>query len=141
MPISEQVREIVSLLSTYSRGALRDPDMLAALLQHALDQTAFAALGDLSFRGKHLVRVRETLGRQAPGSDVHETLLAEFSAALHEFRQLLADFTATGHEELSTRIDRHYLAVSEEALRHLLVLAGDLEWLKNMELDMTRDQP
>lgn len=139
MPISAQVRDIVSLLTTYSRGTLRDPDILAELLQHAQDHQAFAALGDLSFRGKHLARVRETLGRQAPGSDLHERLLAEFSTALQEFRQLLADFTADAHEELSTRIDRHYLAVSEQALQHLLTLAHDLEWLKNMELDMAQD--
>jgi len=139
LQISEQVQAIVELLTAYSTHGIADSDALAALLQHAGDERKFNELGELSFRAKHLGRVFNTAAKHAADSDLHAKLQEECSTSVQEFHQLLTSFIADASAPLKELIDSRYLAVTPEALRQLLRLAGDLEALKNWELDMTAE--
>jgi len=140
MEISPQVREIISVLTSYARQNLRDPEMLAHFLQHAADDGKHAPIADLSFTGKYLARVQSALRRQAPGSELYDKLEQEFSHAVHSFHAKVKEFAASGDEEFRGMVERHCLAVSQQSLQHLVHLAEDFAWLKNWELEMTQDQ-
>ena len=134
--ISEQVQSIVELLTAYSKQSIAASDALAALLQHAGDEKKFNELGELSFRAKHLRRVIDTAAKHSTDSELHEKLQEECSTSAREFHQMLTSFIADAAAPAKELIESRYLSVTPEALKELLVLAGDLETLKNWELDM-----
>jgi hypothetical protein len=139
MEISPQVTDIISVLSVYTRDGLRDAGMLSQCLQHAANSGRHEALGDLSFAAKYLTRVQGAIRKQTPDSELYAKLEEEFSYGVHNFHAKLTEFVADGEEDFRTLIERHYLAVSQDALRHLMELAEDFTWLKNWELEMTQD--
>lgn len=139
MEISPQVSDIISVLSVYARNGLRDAGMLSHFLQHAADHQEHEALGELSFAAKYLTRVQGAIRKQVPESELYAKLEEEFSFGVHSFHAKLTDFVSTAEEDFRSMVERHYLAVSQEALRHLMELAEDFTWLKNWELEMTQD--
>ncbi len=141
MEISSQVREIISVLSAYARNGLRDPEMLAHFLQHAAEHGKHEALGDLSFTAKYLTRVQSAIKRQTPETELYAKLEEEFSYGVHSFHAKVKDFVADADEDFRGMAERHLLAVSQDALRHLVGLAEDFAWLKNWELEMSQNAP
>lgn len=139
MDVSPQVHDIIELLSTYAGGRLHDTDGLGGFLQHAQNRGTPEAVGELAFKGKYLTRLQLTMRRQTPESELYEKLEQEFSRTVHEFHAMVSDFFADAEEEQRAMVERHYLAVSHDALRNLMQLAEDLTWLKNWELEMTQD--
>lgn len=139
MDVSPQVNDIIELLSAYAGGRLHDPDGLAGFLQHAHDRGTPEAVGELAFKGKYLARLQMTMRRQTPESELYEKLEQEFSRTVHEFHDMVTEFFADAGEKQREMVERHYLAVSHDALRRLMQLAEDLTWLKNWELEMTQD--
>jgi|GEM_PF-4246978 len=140
MQINEQVKSILSMLMQYSTRHLSDAEMLACFLQHAYDTQRQEQLGELSFRGKYLWKLNDTLGKHVPGSDLHAKLQEEFAEAAREFHILVEAFLADADSDFGETVRQRYLAVSHESFLRLLELAGDMNILKNWELDMTRDQ-
>lgn len=140
MEVSPQVQDIIELLSIYADGRLHDPDGLGGVLQHAQSRGTPDAVGELAFKGKYLTRLQLTMRRQTPESELYEKLEQEFSRTVHEFHAMVSDFFADAEEKQRGMVERHYLTVSHDALRHLMQLAEDLTWLKNWELEMTQDQ-
>lgn len=139
MIISPQVRAITDLLSTFAGGALEDRSMMERFLQHAQDQNKPDAVGDLAFQAKFLIRIQATIRQQAPDSELYAKLEQEFSAAIHEFHGRVKVFVEDAETDFREMVDRHYLAVSEHALRNLMRLAQDFNWMKNWELEMTQN--
>ncbi|MCB2206038.1 hypothetical protein KQI65_14955 [bacterium] len=133
------MKEIITVLNAYTRDGLRDGELLAAFLQHAADRGKHAELGDLSFTAKYLTRVQSAIHKQTPQSDLYAKLEEEFSYGVHSFHAKVKEFVADGEEEFRSMVDRHVLAVSQPALRNLMHLAEDFAWMKNWELEMTRD--
>ena len=70
------------------------------------------------------------------GGEHVEKLEAEFSRALHEFHSKMSLFVSDAEEEFKTMFEQHFLAVSEQALKHMIDLIHDLNWLKNWELEV-----
>jgi|GEM_PF-1218554 len=139
MDVSPQVNDIIELLSAYAGDRLHDPAGLGSFLQHAHDRGSPEAVGELAFKGKYLSRLQLTMRRQTPESELYEKLEQEFSRTVHEFHAMVSDFFADAEEERREIVQRHYLAVTHDALRRLMQLAEDLTWLKNWELEMTQD--
>jgi hypothetical protein len=138
MKISDAVQTIVEMLHGYSGQRIADAPVLSMLLQHAGDAARNEELGTLCFRAKHVSRVFGTLARQTPETELHAKLQEEFSTSIREFHTLLESFISDAPEELLTTVTTRHLAVTPDGLRQLLTLAGDLEWLKNWELDMNQ---
>lgn len=140
MDVSPQVSDIIELLSKYAGGRLHDQVMLGRILQHAADRDTPQAVGDLAFKAKFLTRLQMTLRSQTPETELYGKLEQEFSRAVHEFHAMVKEFTTDADEEFRTMVERHHLAVTQQALRHLMQLAEDLTWLKNWELEMTQPE-
>lgn len=138
MEISSQVRDIIEVLSTYAGGRLHDPVMLGRFLQHATDRNAPETVGDLAFTAKYLTRLQVTMRRQTAETELYTKLEQEFSRSVHEFHAKVTAYVEDAEPDFRETVQRHYLAVTQEALRHLMQLAEDLTWLKNWELEMTQ---
>jgi len=141
MEVSPQVRDIIDVLSTYTRSRLHDAGMLGRFLQHASDRDAPESIGDLAFKAKYLTRLQGTMRAQTAETELYAKLEEEFSRSIHEFHALVTAFVADADTEFRSMVERHHLAVTPEALRHLVQLAEDLTWLKNWELEMTQPKP
>ena len=135
----DQVRDILGMLSEFAGRPLRDPDRFGELLRHGRAAGKATEVGELAFAGNYLTRLVGTMRKQTADSDHYRKLEAEFSRAVHEFHALVRDFVSDGNDALRETVERHYLAVSETSLKHLVALAHDFAVLKDWELAMTDD--
>jgi hypothetical protein len=136
MDISPQVELIIEFLQTSTSDGLRDELLFAQFLQHAQNAGLQEALGGLAFHGKYLRNLYVTIRRQTRETELYEKLETEFSRAVNDFHGMVSDFVTDADEEFRSTVERHALAVTENGLRNLLLLAEDFAALKNLELEM-----
>ncbi len=141
MTISESVTAFVDLIDRYSRGNLRDRNMLAAILQLAGDAGKPELVGDLAFHGKYLARLYRALRREALEPEVREKLEAEFVEGTAAFQKLLAPLLPRADDETRAMLERHFISLTPNTVPHLLALAEDFSCLKNWELEMREGGP
>lgn len=136
MTISESVNELIDLIDRYSRGKLRDRNMLATILQLAGDAGMPELVGDLAFHGKYLARLFRALRREELEPEVREKIETEFVEATTAFRKLLESLLPHAEGETRAMFERHFISLTPDTVPHLVALAEDFSCLKNWELEM-----
>lgn len=136
--VNETVREFIDLLDTYAQDGLRERTHLGQLLQLAYDTSNTELVGEMAFHGKYLWKLYGTLRGESPDSEHYEKLEQEFSRTIHEFHAKLSLLISRAPEDFQQMMKKHYLDVSENALKNLLSIARDFYWLKNWELEMAQ---
>lgn len=94
-----------------------------------------ALLDELLFRAKFVSRAREVLGRVGADSTDAANLAVEFRSSIEQITAMLTTLGTRMADDIRTRWQEHYLALSPESLGNLLTLCRDLTLLKNYSLD------
>lgn len=140
MQLSPQVELIIEVLRTSSPDGLKDEQRFSLFLQHAQNAGKQVDLGRLAFHGKYLRNVYAAIRRQNAETEGHEAMEREFARAVNDFHGMVTEFIADADPEFRASTERDTLAVTENGLRALLLLAEDFATLKNLELEMMRSQ-
>ncbi|MAT40022.1 MAG: hypothetical protein CL946_10510 [Ectothiorhodospiraceae bacterium] len=136
----EAIENLVDLLDEYSKQDLKDKENFKQFLQLAHEHDRTEIIRNMAFHSKYLWKLYGTIRKQAPDSEHYEKLEREFAQTVEEFHGQINSLIEGVESEFTEMVNRHYLAISEQSLKHLLTLANDFYWLKNWELEMEQLQ-
>lgn len=134
--ISESVSALVEMIDGFSGGTLKHVDALSLALEHAHAMGRHAMLGEAAFQSNAVIRLLRSLRKEGLETGQTELLEHEFSRRVFEFHETLSQLMQGADDTQMKAFSATFLAVSHDALRNLINLAGDFSWLKEWERTM-----
>lgn len=138
MQLSDDTNNVLDYLDGISEEGLRKRNDLGALLELAAERDDPEAMNALAFHGRHLYGLYSSLRRAARTEVGRETLEREFTAAAEALREKIAPLLLEADEEVVTRFNETYYAMTQGSLRNLVDLAHDLGVLKGVQNESKR---
>ncbi len=141
MTLSEETINVLDYLEQNAPQGLRKRSDLGLLLELAMRREAHEEMNDLTFNGRHLYGVYNTLRREGAGGEGYRKLEEEFSAAVERLRELMARLMADAEQEQVERFNRVYYAATHGSLRNVVDLAHDLGVMKGVQNEQKYGSP
>jgi hypothetical protein len=135
---SEDIENVLVYLESVASKGLRKRNDLGRLLELAADRGADQEMNELTFHGRHLSNLYNTLRRGQAGTEGYDVLEREFRAATERLRDLIAAMMTDADEATVERFNTQYYAMTQGSLRNLVDLACDLGVLKGVQNDNRR---
>jgi hypothetical protein len=144
--ISKKTREIVEELNSFSGSKIKNPDVVAALIQISSNSGKEKLFYDLQFSAKYLNGLGKILqnnvavttqkkpgengGPMPSAEEARLKVMNEYKTNIVKFQNYLKDILTDADETYRTELEEKFLALNRTAMVNLTTLIYDLSWLK-----------
>ena len=135
MQVGKATNSLLEKIQSFSGGRLARPADLGVLIEIAARDDKQRELHDLSFAAKFVTKAFGIMQRIGPAEEGYERLLNEFNENIRKVTDLVHSLIDTAGEDIKRNFTVEYLAPTHESFANLLLLLGDLGWLKNWNID------
>lgn len=146
MKISDETTSIVNDLIGFSGSKIKNPEVIAALIQISANSSKEKLFYDLQFSAKYLnglgkilqsnvaVTTQKKLGENGgpmpTAEEARLKIMNEYKANIVRFQNYLMDILMDADEKDKTQLEEKFLALNRTAMVNLTTLIYDLSWLK-----------
>jgi hypothetical protein len=144
--ISKKTKEIVEELNSFSGSKIKNPDVVAALIQISSNSGKEKLFYDLQFSAKYLNGLGKILqnnvavttqkkpgengGPMPSAEEARLKVMNEYKTNIVKFQNYLKDILTDADETYRTELEEKFLALNRTAMVNLTTLIYDLSWLK-----------
>ena len=140
MDLSDDTRNVLDFLESFSEQGLRKRNDLGLLFELSADRGAHNEMNDLLFHGTHLYNLFHTLRKATASSQGYENLEKEFSDSVERVRDHVAKALLEAEQVHIERFEVTYYSMTQGSLRNLIDLAHDLSVAKRIQNDNKYEQ-
>jgi len=146
LKISDETTSIVNDLIRFSGSKIKNPDVIAALIQITANSSKEKLFYDLQFSAKYLNGLGKILqsnvaittqkkpgengGPMPTAEEARLKVMNEYKSNIIRFQNYLKDILLDADENDRVEFEEKFLALSRTAMVNLTTLIYDLSWLK-----------
>lgn len=146
MKISDETTSLVNDLIEFSGSKIKNPDVVAALIQISANSSKEKLFYDLQFSAKYLNGLGKILqsnvavttqkkpgengGPMPTAEEARLKVMNEYKSNIVRFQNYLKDILIEADETDKAELEEEFLALNRTAMANLTTLIYDLSWLK-----------
>lgn len=139
MKVGQDIIKFVENIDSYSNHRLRNKEDLCILLHMSRSEGKDQVFDDLTSHAKCVYRLAGILKRTTPNSAAYPQLKAEFGDGVEKVHTLIRTLVKEASDDVKQHFISKYFTMTHSSLENLLSISHDLSWVKNWNVDHSKN--